>query len=342
MCVLLFLVGCGPSTYNLKYCQQLSPTQIVFKQSPDQLMHFIQLINITIVDGSGQDFWQFTTSQSSNDTTYFQIFNRFEVELEELASDKRFSLYMKNTLYNRVIRRNSGSVVEAIRAHHSNTALPASYYQVVEGYGADKKVGRYFVGGYVASDTIWTEKEAFKEFIVLLDKAIDGQLDTTQRKKMYITIETTKGDIELELFKSDAPKTAANFAGLAEEGYFNGVIFHRVSKGFVIQGGDSTGTGTGGKSIYGKEFEDELNPYKAGYKRGTVAMANRGPNTNTSQFFIVLRDVALPKKYTIFGKVSKGMEVVDSIAAVEIIPQMGPTDGKPKVDVVMKKVYVEK
>jgi peptidyl-prolyl cis-trans isomerase B (cyclophilin B) len=71
-------------------------------------------------------------------------------------------------------------------------------------------------------------------------------------------------------------------------------------------------------------------------------MANRGPNTNTSQFFIVLRDVALPKKYTIFGKVSKGMDVVDSIAAVEIIPQMGPTDGKPKVDVVMKKVYVEK
>jgi cyclophilin family peptidyl-prolyl cis-trans isomerase len=161
-----------------------------------------------------------------------------------------------------------------------------------------------------------------------------------------ILIETTKGNIELELFESDAPKTVANFAGLAEQGYFNGIIFHRISKGFVIQGGDSTGTGRGGKSIYGKEFEDELNPstpsYKEGYKRGTVAMANRGPNTNTSQFFIVLRDVPMPKNYTIFGKVTKGMDVVDSIAAVEIIPQMGDTDGKPKVDVVMKKVAVEK
>jgi cyclophilin family peptidyl-prolyl cis-trans isomerase len=177
-------------------------------------------------------------------------------------------------------------------------------------------------------------------------QSIDCKSDNIKRKTMNITIETTKGDIELELFETDAPKTVANFAGLAEEGYFNGIIFHRVSKGFVIQGGDSTGTGTGGKSIYGKEFADELNPstpsYKEGYKRGTVAMANRGPNTNTSQFFIVLKDVPMPKLYTIFGKVTKGMDVVDSIAAVDIVPQMGPTDGKPKVDVVMKKVSVKK
>jgi len=164
---------------------------------------------------------------------------------------------------------------------------------------------------------------------------------------MNIAIETTKGDIELELFESDAPKTVGNFAGLAEEGYFNGITFHRISKGFVIQSGDSTGTGMGGRSIYGKEFDDELNPstpsFKEGYKRGTVAMANRGPNTNTSQFFIVLQDAErMPKNYTIFGKVTKGMDVVDSIAAVEIIPEMGPTDGKPKIDVVMKKVYVKK
>ncbi len=168
-----------------------------------------------------------------------------------------------------------------------------------------------------------------------------------KRKIMKAVIETTKGNIELDLYESDAPKTVANFVGLAEKGYFNGVIFHRISKGFVIQGGDPTGTGTGGKSIYGKEFEDELDPstpsYQEGYKRGTVAMANRGPNTNTSQFFIVLNDASwLPKNYTIFGKVTKGMDVVDSIAAVEIIPQMKPTDGKPKVDVVMKKVTVLK
>jgi cyclophilin family peptidyl-prolyl cis-trans isomerase len=168
-----------------------------------------------------------------------------------------------------------------------------------------------------------------------------------QKKPVNATIETSKGTIEVELFESDAPKTVANFVGLAEKGYFDGLIFHRVSKGFVIQGGDPNGNGTGGKSIYGNTFEDELNPstasYQAGYVKGTLAMANRGPNTNTSQFFIMLRDIpSLPKNYTIFGKVVKGLDVVDSIGAVDIVPQMGPTDGKPKVDVVMKKVTVVK
>jgi cyclophilin family peptidyl-prolyl cis-trans isomerase len=180
-----------------------------------------------------------------------------------------------------------------------------------------------------------------------LSQSIGCHSGTTKGNTVNILIETTKGNIELELFEADAPKTVANFAGLAEQGYYNGIIFHRISKGFVIQGGDSTGTGRGGKSIYGKEFEDELNTsapsYIEGYKRGTVAMANRGPNTNTSQFFIILNDAPwLPKNYTIFGKVINGMDVVDSIAAVEIIPQMGDTDGKPKVDVVMKRVTVKK
>jgi cyclophilin family peptidyl-prolyl cis-trans isomerase len=182
--------------------------------------------------------------------------------------------------------------------------------------------------------------------VVLILQLTNCQFIKTRGKIVNITIETTKGNIELELYETDAPKTVANFAGLAEQGYFNGIIFHRISKGFVIQGGDSTGTGSGGKSIYGKEFEDELNPsapsYIEGYKRGTVAMANRGPNTNTSQFFIMLSDVPMPKNYTIFGKVTKGMDVVDSIAAVDITPQMGPRDGKPKIDIVMKKVSVKK
>lgn len=191
-------------------------------------------------------------------------------------------------------------------------------------------------------------KYAFCIIIIFgLSQSISCQSDTTKGKTVNISIETTKGNIELELFESDVPKTVANFVGLTEQGYYNGIIFHRISKGFVIQGGDSTGTGRGGKSIYGKEFEDELNPstpsYKEGYKRGTVAMANHGPNTNTSQFFIIINDASwLPKNYTIFGKVTKGMNVVDSIAAVEIIPQMGNIDGKPKVDVVMKKVTVKK
>ena len=165
--------------------------------------------------------------------------------------------------------------------------------------------------------------------------------------KETAVIETSMGTIEAELYRADAPKTVENFVKLAEKKYFDGVIFHRVSKGFVIQGGDPTGTGAGGKSIWGKEFDDELNPntpsYKEGYKKGVLAMANRGPNTNTSQFFIILRDInSLPKNYTIFGKVVKGMEVVDKIGEVEITPQMGPTDGKPKVDVVMKKVTIRK
>ena len=191
-----------------------------------------------------------------------------------------------------------------------------------------------------------TKLALFLFMVYGLSQSMGCQSATTKGKTVNILIETTKGNIELELFETDAPKTVANFIGLAEQGYFNGIIFHRISKGFVIQGGDSTGTGRGGKSIYGKEFEDELNPstpsYKGGYKRGTVAMANRGPNTNTSQFFIMLSDVPMPKNYTIFGRVTKGMDVVDSIAAVEIIPQMGDTDGKPKVDVMMKKVTVEK
>jgi len=134
-----------------------------------------------------------------------------------------------------------------------------------------------------------------------------------------VTIHTAKGDIELELYPNDAPKTVQNFATHAKKGYYNGLTFHRVEPGFVIQGGDPNGNGSGGYSIYGSTFEDELNPdtasYKAGYKEGVVAMANRGPNTNGSQFFIMLDDNdSLPKNYTIFGKVTKGLDVVHKIA----------------------------
>ncbi|MGA9119524.1 MAG: peptidylprolyl isomerase [Bacteroidota bacterium] len=171
--------------------------------------------------------------------------------------------------------------------------------------------------------------------------------ESTQIQRKSTVKETPLGQIEIELYVDDAPKTTENFVKLTERKYFNGIIFHRVSKGFVIQGGDPTGTGSGGKSAWGKEFADELNPntpsYKTGYLRGVVAMANRGPNTNTSQFFIMLRDApTMPKNYTIFGKVVSGMEVVDKIAASEIVPGMGPTDGKPVNDYVMKSVSIVK
>lgn len=174
----------------------------------------------------------------------------------------------------------------------------------------------------------------------------DAQKAAPENKEIAV-IETSLGTFEAELYRSDAPKTVENFVKLAEKKYFDGIIFHRVSKGFVIQGGDPTGTGSGGKSIYGGEFADELNPatasFRAGYLKGVMAMANRGPNTNTSQFFVMLQDVPrMPKNYTIFGKVIKGIEVVDKIGEVDIVPQMGPRDGKPKVDVVIKSVTIRR
>ena len=124
-------------------------------------------------------------------------------------------------------------------------------------------------------------------------------------------IETEHGTIEFELLEELAPKTAENFATLAKRGYYDGIIFHRVVPGFVIQGGDPTGTGTGGP---GYQLPDE--PVTLPYSRGTVAMANAGPNTNGSQFFICLQDLPqLPPKYTIFGQVTSGLKAVDAIAA---------------------------
>jgi cyclophilin family peptidyl-prolyl cis-trans isomerase len=167
----------------------------------------------------------------------------------------------------------------------------------------------------------------------------------TPESKEIAVIETSLGTFEAELYRADAPKTVDNFVRLAEKKYFNGITFHRVVRGFVIQGGDPTGTGKGGRSIYGGVFEDELNPqtpsYKAGYLKGVLAMANRGPNTNTSQFFVMLADApGMDKYYSIFGKVIKGIEVVDKIGAVELAGPMGVREGKPKVDVVIKNITV--
>ncbi|MDE2172499.1 MAG: peptidylprolyl isomerase [Patescibacteria group bacterium] len=152
-----------------------------------------------------------------------------------------------------------------------------------------------------------------------------------------VTIQTNKGTIVFETYDADAPNTVQNFLTLANKGFYNGLIFHRVIQGFMIQGGDPTGTGTGGP---GYSFNDELNPatpsYQAGYVRGTVAMANAGPNTNGSQFFIMQKDTpALPHDYTIFGKVISGMDVVDAIAATPV-----DANDKPLSNVTMTSVTV--
>ena len=153
-------------------------------------------------------------------------------------------------------------------------------------------------------------------------------------------IETNKGTIRVELLEEDAPKTTENFITLAERGYYNGIIFHRVIKGFMIQGGDPTGTGRGGQSAWGGRFDDEINRsspvYQTGYKAGTMAMANAGKNTNGSQFFIMHIDYPLPPNYTIFGRVTEGQDVVNSIATT----QTGPGD-RPVQEVRMEKVTIE-
>ena len=144
------------------------------------------------------------------------------------------------------------------------------------------------------------------------------------------TLHTNHGPIEIELYDDDAPKTVENFVGLARKGFYDGVIFHRVIPDFMIQGGDPTGTGSGGP---GYTFEDEANDRSVA--RGALAMANAGPNTNGSQFFIVTADACpwLDGKHTVFGRVTDGMTVVDAISAVE-------TDGRdrPHDDVVIERV----
>jgi peptidyl-prolyl cis-trans isomerase B (cyclophilin B) len=144
------------------------------------------------------------------------------------------------------------------------------------------------------------------------------------------TLHTNHGPIGVELFDEDAPKTVQNFRKLAGDGFYDGVIFHRVIKDFMIQGGDPTGTGTGGP---GYTFEDEINDHKV--ERGALAMANAGPGTNGSQFFIVTTGAApwLDGKHTVFGRVTSGMDAVDSIEGTET----GAGD-KPVDDVVIERV----
>jgi cyclophilin family peptidyl-prolyl cis-trans isomerase len=155
---------------------------------------------------------------------------------------------------------------------------------------------------------------------------------TIDLDKGYIaTLDTNHGEIVIELDPARSPQTVNNFVFLARDGYYDGVIFHRVIENFMIQGGDPTGTGTGGP---GYKFRDEIEGQRS-YSRGTVAMANAGPNTNGSQFFICHNDVGLPHSYTIFGKVTSGMEAVDSIATTS-------TDrgDRPESEVIINKVTI--
>ena len=153
-------------------------------------------------------------------------------------------------------------------------------------------------------------------------------------------LETNKGTIKFELLEQDAPKTTENFRLLADKNYYDGVIFHRVIPNFMVQGGDPLGEGYGGESAWGGKFNDEIDRtsplYEGPYAKGTVAMANSGPNTNGSQFFIMHMDYPLPPSYSKFGKVTEGQDVVDSIAGVERNQK-----DKPLEPITMNRVYIE-
>lgn len=161
---------------------------------------------------------------------------------------------------------------------------------------------------------------------------------------MHGVIETDKGPIEIEFFAADAPKAVENFRLLAEHGYYEGLTFHRIVKGFMIQGGDPAGDGTGGESAWGEPFADEIKAdsalYRTGYRRGIVAMANAGPNTNGSQFFILHEDYPLPPRYVIFARVTKGMDVVDAIANTPTTMGADGAKSRPLAPPIMKKVTI--
>ena len=173
-------------------------------------------------------------------------------------------------------------------------------------------------------------------------KPANSNAAATAQKASTMTIETSEGKIKVELLDKDAPKSAENFRKLAESGFYNGLIFHRVVNGFMIQGGDPNGNGTGGKTWDGKTLPNEINRtsplYQNGYHRGDLAMANKGqPETATSQFFIMHQDrplTQLPPNYTIFARVTEGMTVVDKIASAPV------TGERPVRPVKMVKVTV--
>ena len=160
----------------------------------------------------------------------------------------------------------------------------------------------------------------------------------------HAIIDTAQGAIEITFFEQDSALAVENFRLLAEHGYYDGLTFHRIVKGFMLQGGDPAGNGTGGQSAWGGKFADNIKAdsplYKAGYKRGIVAMANAGPNTNSSQFFLMHQDYRLPPAYVIFGQITRGLDVVDAIAATPTTMGMDGGMSQPINPIIIKKVTI--
>ena len=205
-----------------------------------------------------------------------------------------------------------------------------------------KKISLFIFLVFIFCGTNETDLEIdnthMEEEIMAYDKTYKNppEFSIDVNKSYSAEINTTSGLMTVELFTDIAPNTVNNFVALSEDGYYNNIIFHRVIKDFMIQGGDPSGTGHGEMGKYpGYEFGDELNNPMP-YEKGILAMANRGPNTNGSQFFIMHSDYPLPYQYTIFGKVTQGLDVIDQIAMVET-----DASDKPLSDVIINSITIK-
>ncbi len=238
----------------------------------------------------------------------------------------------------------------------ATNALPKKYNifgKVTEGLDTIDKILAVprTVGGDGAQSKP-TQQVFMQTVTILLERGMTWQEENNQyagqgapkfaleRGKTYTAkVETSMGDFTAELYSDTAPMTVNSFVFLANEGFYDGVVFHRVVPGFVVQGGDPTGSGSGGP---GYKFADEDIPQHRDYEKGTLAMANSGPNTNGSQFFVCVADLRgrLPKQYTIFGKVNDGIEVVDSMVAVPLLPGGDGARSKPASPITINKVTI--
>mgnify|MGYP000216532675 FL=1 len=205
-----------------------------------------------------------------------------------------------------------------------------------------KKISLFIFLVFIYCGTNETDLEinstSMEEEIMAYDKTYKNppEFSIDVNKTYTAEINTTSGLMIVELFTDIAPNTVNNFVVLSEDGYYNNIIFHRVIKDFMIQGGDPSGTGHGEMGKYpGYEFGDELNNPMP-YEKGILAMANRGPNTNGSQFFIMHTDYPLPYQYTIFGKVTEGLDVIDQIAMIET-----DSSDKPLNDVIINSITIK-
>lgn len=191
----------------------------------------------------------------------------------------------------------------------------------------------FFVGYLIVSQNRQNQNTNQTETMSQQNTAKQPSMSIDPNKSYTAVLHTSEGDITIALTAKETPITVNNFVSLAKKNFYNNTNFHRVIKGFMIQGGDPKGDGTGGP---GYRFDDEA--FEGDYTRGTVAMANAGPNTNGSQFFIMHADQSLPKNYVIFGKVTEGMDVVDSIAESPMQP--GGEGSTPVTPVMVKSVDI--